>query len=208
MPKRRVNKVEIPGRHGSLHYDEKTYADDVIPITCAINVDDQEELVNLVYKIKGWLSCGESDLILSNQPNLRYKAQVVNKIDFTAPMLQFGEFVIMFECEPFASFLDETPIILEKPERLYNDGTYPAEPIITVYGEGEITLNIHGQIITLKNVSEYITMNTVLQDAYKGDDLKNSDMYGDFPILEVGTNLITWEGNVTKIEIIPNFNNI
>jgi phage-related protein len=28
-------------------------------------------------------------------------------------------------------------------------------------------------------------------------------MYSDFPVLEEGKNDITWEGNVTQLEILP-----
>ena len=34
---------------------------------------------------------------------------------------------------------------------------------------------------------------------------QNDKMYSDFPILQEGTNEISWVGNVTRLEITPNW---
>jgi len=60
-------------------------------------------------------------------------------------------------------------------------------------------------VVNLTNVSEYVTINSDLMDCYKDTLLKNNDMNGEFPVLIVGNNTISWTGIVTKVEITPNF---
>ncbi|MBV1820498.1 hypothetical protein AAGC94_09765 [Clostridium sporogenes] len=41
----------------------------------------------------------------------------------------------------------------------------------------------------------------VLKDVYKDETLKNGDMIGEFPILKVGENVVSFSGNVSKVEV-------
>lgn len=74
-----------------------------------------------------------------------------------------------------------------------------------IYGTGAIDLTINGSMIHLTNVVDYVTVDSVLVDAYKDTAPKNNDMIGDFPVLELGESLFSWSGTVTKVEITPNF---
>ena len=44
-----------------------------------------------------------------------------------------------------------------------------------------------------------------LQEAYCGVTSLNSAMSGDFPNLLPGNNAVSWTGNVTKVDIQPNW---
>ena len=55
----------------------------------------------------------------------------------------------------------------------------------------------------LKGVEDYIEIDTELYNCFKGDVNQNNKMYSDFPVLEEGVNNISWEGNVTRLEITP-----
>ena len=76
--------------------------------------------------------------------------------------------------------------------------------MITVYGNGEVTLMVGMTIVEL-DVSGSITLDTPLMEAYSGSTSMNSAMSGDFPVLLPGQNAISWTGNVTKVEILPNW---
>ena len=86
-----------------------------------------------------------------------------------------------------------------------NPGTVAAEPVITVYGSGEITLMVDQTIVELDGVDGSITIDSTLQEAYTGTTLHNESMSGDFPLLKPGANGVSWTGNVTKIVIKPNW---
>ncbi|EJE7236826.1 phage tail protein, partial [Clostridium botulinum] len=69
----------------------------------------------------------------------------------------------------------------------------------------DISLNINGEVIKLKNVNNYIELDPEIQECYRDTLNCNNDMQGEFPIFKVGENRISWTGNVSKIEITPNW---
>lgn len=62
-------------------------------------------------------------------------------------------------------------------------------------------------MIDLGENQEYISIDTEKLEAYKGLDLKNRLVEGDYDkfSLNVGKNTISWSGNVTKIQLL-NYN--
>ena len=60
-------------------------------------------------------------------------------------------------------------------------------------------------IVELEGISGSITLDSELQEAYSGTTSMNSAMSGEFPILKPGVNAISWTGNVTRIEVKPNW---
>ena len=57
----------------------------------------------------------------------------------------------------------------------------------------------------LDGITDSITLDTQLIEAYKGDLSMNSCMSGEFPVFTPGANAISWSGNVTKVEVQPNW---
>ena len=73
-----------------------------------------------------------------------------------------------------------------------------------MYGTGTIQLLVNGnQIFSVDMVDDYITIDSEQEEAYYGLILKNRQMTGDFPKLNSGINIISWVGNLTKIEVNP-----
>lgn len=93
-----------------------------------------------------------------------------------------------------------------KQVNINNPGTEKSEPIINLYGEGDISVAIGGSTFSLENLDDYVTVNAEMQDAYKDTALRNGIMIGDFPILPCGDNVVVWSGNVNRIEIQCNSN--
>lgn len=85
-----------------------------------------------------------------------------------------------------------------------NEGTFESEPVIKVYGSGDIKLKINNENIIIKKVDGYVTIDCVLRDAYKDYVLKNGDMIGEFPVFKVGENDIEFSGNVSRMEVRVN----
>lgn len=195
---RSVQKIEVPGRHGFLTIDDRTYKGKIKVVEATLkngNIDD----------VASWLT-GEDEVIFSNEPDRKYKAVIISQIDFNKILTdRFKKFTVIFDCQPFAYAVDNNVITLTAPGTIYNPCTAESEPIITVYGSGDITLTINGENIYLYNVTDYVTIDSMLMDAYKDTILKNNDMLGEFPELIPGENSISWTGNVAKIEITPNW---
>ena len=58
---------------------------------------------------------------------------------------------------------------------------------------------------TGKNRTAFWLSDSELQEAYSGATGMNSAMSGEFPILKPGMNAISWSGNVTRVEVKPNW---
>ena len=115
-------------------------------------------------------------------------------------------FSVNFRCKPFW-YQENVPAItvVESGAFITNPGTVASEPVVTVYGSGTITLMIGMTLVELETIDGSITLDTPLQEAYKGLDSLNSAMNGDFPLLQAGTNAVSWTGNVSRVEIRPNW---
>lgn len=88
---------------------------------------------------------------------------------------------------------------------LVNRGNYVAKPIITIYGSGTINLSLNGaQIFEIDlGDAEYITIDSAGMNAYQGDILMNRSVVGDYDdfVFNIGTNEVSWTGNVTSVEV-------
>ena len=203
-PKRRVSYLTVPGRNGSLKYDENTFEDITLAVECGI----AGNVYQRIDEIKAWLlGSGENKLSFSFQNDKCYLAQVVNSIDFEVSLRKIGKFIVVFNCKPFKYATNNAPVtITSSGTNLMNTGTLMSDPIIEVFGSGNITLQVNEQVVSLIGVSGKIILNSVLQDAY--DDMlqnQNIKMKGDFIELQIGNNQISWTGNVTKLVITPNW---
>ena len=133
---------------------------------------------------------------------------MANQIEFTKILRNHENraFTVNFRCQPFW-YQENVPEITITTSGTFvtNPGSVYSEPVITVHGSGEITLMVGMTIVELDGITDSITLDTPLMEAYKGVTSMNSCMSGDFPTLLPGSNVISWTGNVTKVVIQPNW---
>ena len=135
-----------------------------------------------------------------------YRAYIKNQIEFGSILKNINDFLVQFDVEPFKYSVNAAGDALEliAPTTIRNSGTVYSEPLITVYGNGDITLNINGNSYPLRNVQESITIDSEMMEVFKGNTNQNGKYGGaEFPRFEVGQNEIRWTGNVSKIKIQP-----
>lgn len=203
-PEKRVNQIKIPGCNGVLHQDEGTYSNYTKDVECAIK--NRNRKIDYSF-LDEWLD-GYGELIFSSEPNVVYRAMANNQISVSGVIKSFAKFLIQFDVQPFKYSVnkDNDFLTLTESTTIYNKGTYYSEPIITVCGTGDITLTINDIDYSLNSIDGYVTINSEIQEVYKDNTNKNNTfMADDFPYLKVGANSISFAGNVTKIEIIPNW---
>jgi phage-related protein len=120
---------------------------------------------------------------------------------------------IEFDCKPFKyDIMGEETITLTGDTTHYLENPYfeEARPIVTVYGRNNGTLNVYinEKTIAINSIAGYVTIDTELQDAYKGNSEsgfvnKNHTVNtADFS-LKSGTNAISYSADVIKVEITP-----
>ena len=195
---RNIEKIEIEGRDGFLTIDDETYKGTIKSVECTI-----KDLKDIDF-ICSWLD-GGGEVIFSNEPEKIYKAVIINQIEFKKVFVKIHSFLIQFEVQPHKYSIGNEIITLEATGTIFNSGSANSRPIIKVFGSGAITLTVNGLNVVLTNVVDYVTIDSNLEDAFKDLVYKNTDMQGEFPLLKVGNNNISFAGSVTKIEITPNW---
>lgn len=193
----KVNEVEIEGRDGFLT-ELDGYSGDTKPVEADYRGNNPQ-------KILKWLR-GSGEVIFGNVDDRYYKARISNIVPLEQIIEnQLYNFPIEFRCQPFGYLLEGKNIIeLLKPTTLYNGkADYESKPIVNIFGTGKCTLNINNKAFSITNIGGKITLDSELEEVYedKGQYFESDD----FPILKIGENNISWVGNVSKIEIIPNW---
>ena len=196
---RRIESITVAGRNGSLHTDEGVYESYDRTMECALIKRARLD------EITAWL-VGSGEMTFSTEPDKVYRVTIANKISITQMMRVFQKFQIILDTQPFKYSVNAAGDALEltAPTTIRNSGTVYSEPLITVYGSGDITLTVNGADFPLYGVQESITIDSEMMEVFKGDTNQNGKYGGaEFPRFEVGKNEIRWTGNVSKIKIQP-----
>ena len=202
IPAERSTQTNVPGRPGSLTQleGEDVYDDMILTATCFISDPAQ------IPAIAAWLK-GSGTVTFANRTGGYYKARIANQIPFEKVLRgnPHCTFAVNFRCYPFFYADAVTDITVTTSGTIItNPGSVYSEPILTVTGSGNITLMVGMTIVELDGITDSITLDSPLMEAYKDTTSMNSCMSGDFPTLLPGQNAISWTGNVTKIVIQPN----
>ena len=197
--KEKISNIAVDGRDGDLTeitgYDAETKT---------IKGDYFGKNIDFLYS---WLD-GEGELILSNQMDRFYEVRILS-VELEEYLKNRYEITIKYKQQPFGYLLlGKEAIEITKTTAIYNPGNHPSKPYIKVYGSGDITLNLNNTNVVLKDVSNFIEIDSKRGNCYVTDSNgvitdTNDKMYSPFPVLEKGTTNISWTGNVSKIEIIP-----
>ena len=201
-PKIRYRAEEIDGIDGDtinkLGYGayDKTFE---IGLSYNYNVDDVIEYLNT-----------EGQITFSNEPDKYYNFTTLNQIDFEK-LLRFKTAKITIHVQPFKySNVESTKTFTftsaSQNINIRNNGNIYSKPIITIYGSGTINLSLNGiQAFVINTLTGSMVLDTQSQNAYDSNtkDFLNRYVTGDFKnlYLQAGVNVISWTGNITKIEI-------
>ncbi len=196
---RRIESITVAGRNGSLHTDEGVYESYDRSMECALIKRAKLD------EVAAWL-VGSGEMTFSTEPDKVYRVMIANKISIAQMMRVFQKFQVILDTQPFKYSVNAAGDALEltAPTTIRNSGTVYSEPLITVYGSGDITLTINGADFPLYGVQGSITIDSEMMEVFKGNTNQNGKYGGaEFPRFEVGKNEIRWTGNVSKIKIQP-----
>lgn len=184
--KQRTEIIEIDGLDGDIVNDlgYSSY-DKEIKIGLFRNYDI-DEIINYFN--------GSGNLVLSNESDKYYKASIISQIDYNK-LLRFKTAKVKFHCQPYKYKLNETTVNGTNSVSVTNYGNEKSKPIITLKGTANQTVSFYlngTQIFQYTFDSDgEVVIDSEKQDAYLGTVLKNRNMTGEFPILNVGNNTIT-----------------
>lgn len=111
-----------------------------------------------------------------------------------------------FRLAPFRYFAEKPPISLINGGTVQNNGTRYSKPIFEIVGSGNISLNVNGQNFEVKGLEnrQKIIVDSSKYITYSGNELFHNRTVGQYPLLNVGENVVSWGGNVEKVEISLN----
>lgn len=202
-PSERAVFTSVPGRPGALTTleGEDVFEDLILSAECFIA--DTSRLA----EICGWLK-GGGKVTFADRPGGFYYARIANQIAFEKILRgnPHRSFTVNFRCQPFWYMANVEPVILTSSGgAIINPGNIYSEPVITVFGSGDISLMAGQYIVELEGIVGSVTLDTPLMEAYSGTTPMNTNMSGDFPMLTPGMNAVSWSGSVTKIELQLNW---
>ena len=203
IPAERSTQTNVPGRPGSLTTleGEDVYDDLLLAATCFISGPAQ------IPAIAAWLK-GSGTVAFANRTGGYYKARIANQIPFEKVLRgnPHCSFAVNFRCFPFFYADNVSDItVTVSGTAITNPGSVYSEPVLTVYGSGDVTLMVGATIVELTDISESIVIDSVLREAYLGNTLMNDNMSGEFPVLKPGMNAISWTGEVARVVVRPNW---
>ena len=199
---KKYETIEVEGRDGAL---TKFIGYQDLKFSLKFNILFQSDIKQKLREIKGLLSVAKT-LAFDDSPNFFYKIKRCQISDTETIIKQSGVFSVEFIADPF-EFESSSVLEYENPSNLLirNNTTYFSQPIIKIHGKDNIKLFVNDDLIEIKQINEGIVIDSEMQEAYYNNDNMNHQMLGDFPIFGIGENKIRLEGNVNKIEILPNW---
>lgn len=197
---KRYESTEVEGRDGSL---TRFLGYEDLKFTLNFNILFQSDIKQKLREIKGVLAQAGT-LSFDDLPNFYYKIKQAQISETESVIKSSGVFSVDFVAEPFEYQKTSSTAYTTKPISLTNQTTAEALPLIKITGTGTVVLSVNGTGITLTGLTSSIVLDSELQEAYAGLTTNmNSSMNGNFPVLKIGSNTITWTGAVTKVEIDP-----
>jgi phage-related protein len=192
-----IDIYEIPYRNDKLIIHSNTYKPYLREIEFVCMDRTKIQYINQ------WLY-GRGKLRTSIDNGGYFIASIITGLPYERMINEVDSFQVGFEVNPFF-YLDCGDEIIEitSETKLCNPGTVYSEPHIKIIGSGNITLTINDTVITLTGVSDYIELDSELKIAYKDTVNQGDKMEGEFPVIEVGDNVISFTGSVTKVEVTP-----
>lgn len=194
-------------RQGSLTIKTGNYKD--LELNLTFRLVNYINLGENIKKIINWISdIKDNRLYFSNRVDKVYLVKNAVISNFKNDNKLFQEFSINFICEPFMAFPVELIEEVNNNSMILNKGDIVSDPILKLTlpsSEQTIQLTINSETLELRNVSNYIEINSqlFLVTGAEGES-QSIKMYGDFPVLNPGYNSISWNGNIVKFEIQKN----
>ncbi len=150
------------------------------------------------------------DVVFSNEPEMFYRYAIYDQIDYSR-LLRFREAEVKFHVQPFKLALaevdpEETVITSQTQIEITNEGNTTGKPVVSLTGTGDVLLFLNGNqafTVAFGNTESTITIDTSSMEATEGGVLANRKVTGNYDnaFLPVGTNILTWSGDLAAVSI-------
>lgn len=216
-PERDVEFVHIPGRNGDVVQDLGSYKNTTRSYNIAILATKREPFQEAAAKISKWLHSGIGYCRLedSYEPEVYRMAAYIEGSSVTSLLREAGRVTINFNCKPQRYLkLGEKAITITGNYQIENPTDEYAKPLLKIIagnsGSSKM-VTINGTTITLaptltgtiyvdceEKVCYYINNNSIISC-----DENITLSPDDFPVLNPGSNNISYDNGISSLEITP-----
>lgn len=203
-----VNKLVITDKG---YYTNVEHTLDCFYVSSVLeNVQYLEDLITSALDTRGTYV----DFIPYYDPKYCYKVVVINNPIFSRDVSGGRGVPFSFDVSmaPFKYRVGgERAITLSKATQLFNPERYESFPRIKLFGKGDVSLFINNRETQVVGIEGTIIIDSD-EDVLEVYQEKEGHLVNlhhqfvgnqNFPSLDVGMNYISWQGNVSKIEIEP-----
>lgn len=203
-PRREYNMIRVPGRNGDVVGNERRFENLELtyPAFIYTNFDTNiRNFRNFMLSLVGY-----HRLIDTYHPDeyrmVLYEGEFEPEVE---KKNDAGAFEIVFNCKPQRFLLSgETITTLTANGTITNPTLFNSQPLLRVYGTGE--LGVNGDTITITEANEYTDIDCEMMDCHEG--LINRNPYVEFtsynfPVFVPGENSIGLGDGITQVDITP-----
>lgn len=209
-PKRKQTIYNVPGRNGSIIFQQDAWEDVNRSYNVWLAEDGTHTLAERVDALEAWLNSKTGYIRLEDnfEPDIFRLAYYSGGDGFTNNLTQYGEATLSFTCRP-ERFLKSgaTSIAVDDGAVLTNPTRYASKPLIYIEANGTVQISINGVTITAE-VTDYLYIDCESMNAYRQiNEYKNDKISGAFPVISPGSNGvgITVTGTLVGVEITPRY---
>lgn len=118
---------------------------------------------------------------------------------------RLGKFTIIFRCraERYLTTGD-TPVSVLSGGTITNPTIYASKPLIHITGVNNGVLVVGGKTMTFTGITDYLNIDCDTMEVYRLPSENRSNlMSGEFPILNSGSNSVSFSGGIATVSITP-----
>jgi len=208
-PKRDMEMITVPGRNGMLVVDNGRFENVTVKYPVSISKDFQKHAA----AVRQWLLGSPGYRRLEDEYNPEYFRMAVfqGPLNFETGFLnRTGEATISFDCKP-QRFLKtgERAVHFYEAALFRNPTDFPAQPLIKLTGLGPGSVGIGEVNVEILELIDGMILDCEMMNAYRVtesgayENLNHCIQASDFPVLAAGENRISWDGDITAIEVTP-----
>lgn len=212
---RRNTNIVVNGRNGDLLNSDNSYNNVSMELTCNLKSNNLNDVQNDIDTFYNFLDVGSyTPMSFFFDKEHYYSVAFQGDFEFenTRKTGLITTINVKFTAKPF-KYLRDVPLITKTSTSFEINNTYnrTSWPIITVYGSGNLTLTINGEIYKLANIVDNLVIDSELYTCYRkiGNTAQSAEqniLNYTFPSLKPGTNkfaITVDSGSFDKIEIQP-----
>lgn len=196
---RRVEDIEVAGRAGSLTRFAGWKGTEIsLPLAVKGGLE--------AYRKACLALMDASAISFSGEPGLFRYLKHVEVSPLAREMGSWGMFQADLTCAPF-TYLDAglKPVTLDASGTITNPGLLPADPVITVFGTGQLALTINSTKHVVASPAGQVTLDSARLVGHVAGKAQTDALTGPFPRLAVGENRIELGEGLAKVAVVGNW---